>query len=372
MSRHTPLYSAHIACGARMVDFSGWAMPLHYGSQLAEHHHVRRDAGMFDVSHMLITDVGGPGSLRLLRLLLANDCARLQADGQALYSCILNEHGGVIDDVIVYRLSEMAWRVVSNAGTRATVSAWLQAHVGDDTDLRVRDDLAIIAVQGPEARMACIPLLPAGLRAAVSALTAFHACWSGDYFVACSGYTGEDGLELILPASFALELWQRLLDAGVAPAGLGARDSLRLEAGMNLYGQDMDAGTSPLEAGLAWTVAWEPEARDFIGRATLSGQHDAGPAWQRVGVILEGRGVLRHGMEIGDTQGHAGTLTSGGFSPSLGRAIGLARIPAGMGSDIRVSIRGRELPLRLVTPPFVRKGQSRIPGLAVLSQGTRE
>ncbi len=352
-----------------MVDFSGWEMPLHYGSQLAEHHHVRGDAGMFDVSHMMITDVQGPGALGFLQTLLANDCARLQQVGQALYSCMLNERGGVIDDLIVYRLGEDGWRLVSNAGCRDTVSAWLRAHARGGVSLRLRDDLAIIAVQGPRARQACIPLLPRELRLAASALPAWHACGDGDLFVACSGYTGEDGFELMMPAPQAPGFWRRLAEAGVFPAGLGARDSLRLEAGMNLQGQDMDATTTPLETGLAWTVAWEPRHRGFIGREALTRQREQGPAWQRRGVILEGRGVLRQGMEIRDTRGHTGRVTSGGFSPSLGRAIGLARIPVAMGAGLMVGMRGRQLPLRLVTPPFVRGGRSCIAGLRVRTAG---
>ncbi len=365
MTRRTPLYQSHIAAGARMVDFSGWEMPLHYGSQLAEHHHVRRDVGMFDVSHMRITEVEGPGSLAFLRQLLANDCARLSVAGRALYSCMLNENGGVLDDLIVYRRSESAWRIVSNAGTRECVDAWLHARRGEGVTLRGRDDLAIIAVQGPGSRSTCVPLLPAALRDEAMDLEPFQACGSAEYFVACSGYTGEDGLEIMLPAIQAAGLWRQLLQAGAAPAGLGARDSLRLEAGMNLYGQDMDSAISPLEAGLAWTVAWEPGERNFIGRAALARQREAGLTQRRCGVILEGRGVLRHGMQIVDTDGHSGIVTSGGFSPSLGRAIGLARVPVNMGRELWMTLRGRQLPLRRVSPPFVRKGASCVAGLEV-------
>jgi len=373
MGKRTALYQSHLACSAKMVDFNGWDMPLHYGSQLQEHHRVRSDVAMFDVSHMLITDIAGPGCLVFLQHLLTNDCSRLHA-GQGLYSCMLNETGGVLDDLIVYRVAAENWRMVSNAGTRTQVSAWLQQHGGDDVSLWPREDLAIIAVQGPAARGRCLSLLPATLRERAAGLPAFHACQEQELFVARTGYTGEDGFELILPAIDVVGFWQLLLESGIAPAGLGARDSLRLEAGMNLYGQDMDAETTPLEAGLAWTVAWQPEGRDFIGRQALQGQRVMGVRQRQTGVILEGRGVLRNGQEIVDAYARIGKLTSGGFSPSLGRAIGLARVPVDMEAQAEVVIRGRHLPLRLVSPPFIRMGTSCIEGLdiAVAHSGIRE
>jgi aminomethyltransferase len=359
MSKQTPLYETHVAEGAKLVDFAGWDMPIHYGSQIEEHHIVRRDAGMFDVSHMCVVDLHGNRSRDLLRYLMANDVAKLDGKpGKALYSCMLNARGGVIDDLIIYHMDTVWYRLVVNAGTRDKDLAWLLKHAASfDVEVRERDELAMIAVQGPEARDKVHAVL--GRDAAkVEGLSRFSAAEVRDLFVARTGYTGEDGYEIVVPAEQAEDLWQKLRDAGVSPCGLGARDTLRLEAGMNLYGQDMNEETSPLISGLAWTVALEPASRQFIGREVLEAEREQGVAQQLVGLLLEDKGVLRaHQKVIVDGVGE-GETTSGSFSPTLGRAIALARIPAGEAEECLVEIRGRRLKARIVKPPFVRNGKA--------------
>jgi aminomethyltransferase len=357
LMRRTPLYAAHIAAGARMVDFSGWEMPINYGSQIEEHQAVRRDAGMFDVSHMTVVDVRGAGARAYLLRLLANDVSRLVQPGKALYSCMLNERGGVIDDLIAYYLEADYYRLVVNAATRDKDLLWLQAQApGFDVRIGEQGDLAMIAVQGPLARQKALSALPAGATAEAERLQPFFACRPGDLFIARTGYTGEDGFEITVPAGQASELWDQLLAAGVRPCGLGARDSLRLEAGMNLYGQDMDEDVSPLESALGWTVAMK-DAREFIGRKALEEQKAAGVARRLVGLVLQDKGVLRAGQAVSTAQG-AGITTSGGFSPTLQQAIAFARIPAGNAVECVVNIRGKNLPARIVRPPFVRQGRA--------------
>lgn len=343
-----------------MVDFAGWDMPLHYGSQLDEHRLVRESAGMFDVSHMQVTDVTGAGAEDFLRRLLANDVSRL-ASGQALYSCMLREDGGVIDDLIVYRLNDRnEYRVITNAGTREKDLAWMRAvAAGFDAALTVRDDVALIAVQGPAARDKVHGVLGADIAGVVETLKPFYAVQAGDLFIARTGYTGEDGYEIMLPASDAPAFWRSLHEAGVASVGLGARDTLRLEAGMALYGQEMDEAVNPLEAGLGWTIAWEPEDRNFIGREALEPLR-AGTARTSKGLVLLDKGVLRPHQKVMFGGREIGELTSGSFSPSLGRAIGLARIDKDISGDCMVEVRGRLLAARIVTPPFVRHGRVRV------------
>lgn len=354
----TPLYQQHLASDAKMVDFAGWEMPIHYGSQLEEHHQVRRDAGMFDVSHMVVVDIEGPAATAFLRHLLANDVARTQTPGKALYSCMLNERGGVIDDLIVYFMNNEWYRMVVNAATRAKDLAWMtQQSAGYMVTLNEREDLAMIAVQGPNAREKAATALGDALAPAMALKPFFAAECGNDMFVGRTGYTGEDGFEIMLPAAQAGATWEALLAAGVKPIGLGARDTLRLEAGMNLYGQDMDENTSPLEAGLSWTVALEPTYRDFIGSAALQTLRNSGPTRKLVGLVLEGRGVLRAHQRVATANGD-GETTSGGFSPTLGKAIALARVPANTGDTCEVEVRGKLLPARVVRYPFVRHGKS--------------
>lgn len=360
MAQTTPLHAAHLAAQARMVDFGGWDMPINYGSQIEEHHAVRRSAGMFDVSHMTIVDLVGAEARDFLSRLLANDVAKLQTPGKALYSCMLNERGGVIDDLITYFLAEDRFRLVVNASTRDKDLAWIRGQAeGTSLTVRERDDLAMIATQGPEARSRVAETLPSASAEAVLALKPFSAGCAEDaahpWFVARTGYTGEDGFEIALPAEAAVAAWDRFVAAGIQPCGLGARDTLRLEAGMNLYGQDMDEDVSPLASGLAWTVALGDD-RDFIGREALERQQAEGVAERLVGLVLEGRGVLRHGQEVITDQGK-GVVTSGTFSPTLSKAIALARVPAGTAGEVAVDIRGKQLPARVVRPPFVRKGE---------------
>ena len=362
MRKRTPLYEAHVNLGAKIVDFGGWDMPLHYGSQIDEHHKVRQDAGMFDVSHMTVSDLKGTKVRDCLRRLLANDVAKLTARGRALYSCMLNEQGGVIDDVIVYYFSDDWFRMVSNAATRDKDLAWI-SNLAKAFDMQVteRVDLAMIAVQGPNARAkACSVLGDDATRQAAGRLKPFRSISAGNMTLATTGYTGEDGFEIILPASESIDIWKKLLDASVAPAGLGARDTLRLEAGMNLYGSDMDESTSPLESGLAWTVAFEPAQRDFIGRQALESQRKAGLERKMVGLVLEGKGVLRNHQKLVCNDSGDGEITSGSFSPTLGQSIALARVPAGAqpGARCRVELRGKWVEARIVKYPFVRHGKS--------------
>ena len=363
MTRKTILNDSHRALGARMVDFGGWDMPIHYGSQIDEHHQVRRDAGMFDVSHMTVVDLAGAGARPFLRRRLANSIDRLKLPGKALYACMLNEAGGVIDDLIVYFRGEDRYRLVVNASTRDKDLAWIGAQAAAfDVEVRERPELSIIAVQGPCARERVLGLLGAADGATVGTLARFAAAEVpgtafGDLFVARTGYTGEDGFEVMVPGDRAVELWDALLAAGVKPAGLGARDTLRLEAGMNLYGQDMDEAVTPYEAALGWTVSLD-EGRAFIGREVLEAQKRNGVPRQMVGLVMEEKGVLRHGQKVLTPDGE-GEILSGTFSPTLGKAIAFARVPAGdVGDGVRVDIRGREVPVRVVKFPFVRDGKA--------------
>jgi len=384
MPLRTPLYDSHLAARAKMVDFSGWEMPIHYGSQIEEHHAVRRDAGMFDVSHMCALDLAGPDATRWLRHLLANDVAKLTTPGKALYSCMLDQDAGVIDDLIVYFFTPERYRIVVNAGTAAKDIAWMRGQLeGFDAGLIVRrringdavaiiaaqgpdakerrltgsDSVAMIAVQGPRARERFWTAFPDS-RAATEPLAVFQAAEWKDWMIARTGYTGEDGFEITIPADDAAQVWQKLLDAGVKPCGLGARDTLRLEAGMNLYGQDMDEDISPYEAGLKWTVDLKDPARDFIGKSALEGKHARPVRNQFAGLLLLDRGVLRAHQKVVTPQGE-GEITSGTFSPSLNQSIALARLPAGVaiGSEVEVEIRDKRLKARVVKPSFVRNGK---------------
>jgi len=361
MGSRTPLYDAHVAAGAKIVDFGGWDMPLHYGSQLEEHHAVRRDAGQFDVSHMTVVDVAGRGARAFLQRLLANDVARLGVAGKALYSCMLNHDGGVVDDLITYYLGPDRYRVVVNAGTRQKDLAWLAAEANAfDVSITERAELAMIAVQGPAARERAASLISAEWREAALALGSFHALEAGELFIARTGYTGEDGWEIALPAAAATDYWNRFMAAGIRPCGLGARDTLRLEAGMNLYGSDMDDNVSPLEAGLGWTIAWEPAERDFIGRGPLEALRKRTDLRRFSGLVLEDRGVLRDHMRVVVEGVGEGEITSGGFSPTLQKSIAMARIPAGDYDRALVEVRNRMLGVRVVRMPFVRHGKAQI------------
>lgn len=361
MTEKTVLNATHRELRARMVDFGGWDMPLNYGSQVEEHHAVRRDAGMFDVSHMTVVDLHGPRTREFLRHLLANSVDKLKKTGKALYTCMLNEKGGVIDDLIVYFFDEAHFRLVVNAATRAKDLAWIEQQAkAFDVQVIERPEFAMIAVQGPNAREKVLGLLAQVDHERIEKLGKFAAAAAQGpngmpLFVARTGYTGEDGFEILVPNEHAVTLWKALLEVGVVPAGLGARDTLRLEAGLNLYGQDMDETVSPWEANLGWTVSLD-EGREFIGRHALEAQKAAGVEREMVGIVLDEKGVLRHGQKV-LTAGGEGEILSGSFSPTLGKALGFARIPAGQAQGLRVDIRGRELPLRRVKYPFVRDGK---------------
>ena len=358
MGQRTPLYEQHLALGAKMVDFGGWDMPLHYGSQVEEHHQVRRDCGVFDVSHMTVVDVTGAQAKAWLQHLLANDVERLKTPGKALYSGMLNERGGVIDDLIVY-LTDWGYRVVVNAATRDKDLAWMQAQTaGFDVALNERAELAMLAIQGPNARAKTAELVSPARAALIHELKVFQGLPEGDWFIARTGYTGEDGLEIMLPAEQAADFLTELVGAGIAPIGLGARDTLRLEAGMNLYGQDMDEDTSPLAANMAWTIAWEPAERQFVGRSALESQRAAGNQPKLVGLVLEERGVLRAHQVVRVEGVGEGEITSGSFSATLNKSIALARVPAATGDRAEVEIRGKWYPVRVVQANFVRNGKA--------------
>ena len=360
MGNKTALYTTHQAMGGKLVDFGGWDMPLHYGSQIEEHHKVRQAAGMFDVSHMTVVDVTGTDAKTYLQYLLANDVAKLDSLlGKALYSGMLNHDGGVIDDLIVYNLGDW-YRVVVNCGTREKDLAWMN-QVADNFSVTIteRPELAMIAVQGPDAIRIASSLLSPEQAAVINSLQVFQGLPAGDWFIGRTGYTGEDGLEIMLPNEAAADFWQALADAGVAPCGLGARDTLRLEAGMNLYGHEMDDSVSPLAANMGWTIALQPAERDFIGRTAIEAQKAAGTTYKLVGLVLRERGVLRAEQIISvDGSEEKGVITSGTFSPSLGYSIALARVPRSIGSHCQVDMRGKLVTVEVVAPNFVRNGKA--------------
>jgi len=367
--QRTALYAAHVAAGAKLVDFAGWEMPINYGSQVEEHHIIRRSAGMFDVSHMVVSDITGSGAKAWLQHLVANDVAKLQPN-QALYTCMLNPEGGVIDDLIIYERGNGNYRIVSNAATRDGDLAWFQAQAASfDVTITERPELAMIAVQGPQARDKALSVLSGDARATVEGLKRFYAAEVetdlGVVFAARTGYTGEDGFEWVVPNEVAQQWWQRFVDAGIQPCGLGARDTLRLEAGMMLYGSDMTTTTTPLESGLNWTIAWGEEGgpkRDFVGRAALEAQKAAGVPRKMFGLLLQDRGVLRSHMMVQVNGQNVGAITSGGFSPTLERSIALARVESAaglkLGDTCQVEVRGKALNARVVKANFVREGQA--------------
>jgi aminomethyltransferase len=360
MGNKTALYTTHQAMGGKIVDFGGWDMPLHYGSQIEEHHKVRQHAGMFDVSHMTVVDVTGADAKAYLQYLLANDVAKLDSlFGKALYSGMLKEDGGVIDDLIVYNLGDW-YRVVVNCSTREKDLAWMnQVATSFSVTITERPELALIAVQGPEAIRITSSLASAEQAQVIADLKAFQGLPAGDWFIGRTGYTGEDGLEIMLPNEQAVDFWNALTNAGVAPCGLGSRDTLRLEAGMNLYGHEMDETLSPLVANMGWTIAWQPAERNFIGRKALEAQKAAGVTYKLVGLVLRERGVLRAEQVVSiEGSDEKGIITSGTFSPTLGYSIALARVPVTIGSHCQVDMRGKLITVEVVAPNFVRNGKA--------------
>ncbi|WP_143871532.1 glycine cleavage system aminomethyltransferase GcvT [Catenovulum sediminis] len=356
MTNKTVLHAKHLESGAKMVDFHGWEMPIRYGSQIEEHQAVRENVGMFDVSHMTVVDVKGSDATAYLQKLLANDVAKLKEQGKALYSGMLNEQGGVIDDLIVYYFAANDYRLVVNSATREKDLAWLsQVTAGFDVTLNERADLAMIAVQGPKAPEVVAGLLSQTQQNLIANMKPFYGVQAGELFIATTGYTGEAGYEILLENELAAEFWQKLLDAGVVPCGLGARDTLRLEAGMNLYGQDMDESISPLAANMGWTIAWQPEDRDFIGRAALT-EYKNKQTEKLVGVVMTEKGVLRSGSKVRCAAGE-GIITSGTFSPTLGHSIAFARVPVDAGDELEVEMRKKWVTVSVVKPAFVRHGK---------------
>jgi len=341
-----------------MVEFASWQLPVHYGSLVNEHMAVRQAAGVFDVSHMTIVDITGEGAIDYLRRLLCSDVATLHNAGAALYSCMLNEQGGIIDDLIVYFLGKERYRIIVNAATRDSDLLWMNHQAGEyKVQITEQPQLAMVAVQGPQSVALVNSLLSNELASMSCKLNRYEACEADDWFVAATGYTGENGYEIALPESEVENFWQSLLESGVTPCGLGARDTLRLEAGMNLYGIDMDESNSPLTSGLGWTVGWQPKGRDFIGRAALEKERLEGPAKKMTGLVLDGKGVLRGGQLLYKDNHPVGVITSGTFSPTLKESIAFARVDADLIGDCEVQIRRNRLPVRQVKRIFVRHGQ---------------
>ena len=354
--KHTPLYQAHVDAQGKMVDFGGWEMPLNYGSQIEEHHQVRSDAGMFDVSHMTVVDFKGTQAKVFVQILIANDVEKLKTEGKALYSCMLNKSGGVVDDLIVYYINDEDYRMVINAGTTEKDIAWINSQAqGFDVSVEPKFDLAMIAVQGPNAREKVFAAMP-GVENIAGELKPFNAASLGGLFIARTGYTGEDGFEIMLPEKSAEFTWKMLLEGGVKPCGLGARDTLRLEAGMSLYGSEMNEEVSPLEAALSWTVDLSNEDRQFIGRKALEELKNDGAKNTIVGLVLEGKGVIRDHQKVVTSLGD-GEVTSGTFSPTMGKAIALARVPMGATGSCEIEMRNKLVSAKIVKPPFVRNGK---------------
>jgi len=364
--RRSPLYEAHRAAGGRMVPFAGWEMPVQYAGLVEEHLAVRTRVGLFDVSHMGEILIESPHALAAVQRLITND-ARPLAVGQGLYTPMCNPDGGVIDDLIVFRTADHEYLLIVNAGTRAKDLAWIQEHAAPAKVRDLSDEVALLALQGPRAE----DVLEAASGARLGALLPFHrlegiAVQGISVAVARTGYTGEDGFEIAPAWDSAPRVWEALVEAGrphgLAPVGLGARDTLRLEAGLMLYGQDIDETTSPLEAPLAWTVKFDKE--EFIGRPELERQRKDGVARRLVGFEADGRAIPRHGCEIRAAGERAGTVTSGTFSPSLRRPIGMGYVPraaSARGSGLEIEVRGSPVPARVVRLPFYRRAPG--PGL---------
>jgi aminomethyltransferase len=352
----TPLFEMHQQLGARIVDFGGWALPVNYSSQVEEHHAVRNQVGMFDVSHMTVSDITGKETLPFLSNLLANDIAKVSGQsGKAMYSCMLNDKGGVIDDLIVYYLDDQHCRMVTNAATNKKDLAWLQEQAKKfDVSVTEKPQLALIAVQGPAAIEKIQAVFAGSIANVLNELKRFQGAFAKDVFIGRTGYTGEDGVEMIMPREQADIMWSSLIDAGVQPCGLGARDTLRLEAGMALYGSDLDEEHTPLESGLSWTVAIKDD-RQFIGRPALANAQ----RYKMIGLVFDGKGILRGHQKIFLNNQCIGEITSGGFSPTLECSIALARIKnisdIDVGSTLQVEIRKKFMDVRVVNYPFVKK-----------------
>jgi glycine cleavage system T protein (aminomethyltransferase) len=366
--RKTPLNAVHRASGAKMVPFGGWDMPVEYSGLISEHMAVRKAAGLFDVSHMGEFEVEGPGALAFLQRVTANNVAKL-VDGQAQYSAFPMPNGAPVDDVIVYRRAADRYLLVVNAGNIEKDFRWLQEQGPQDVTLRNRSDAyALIALQGPRAQEILQPLTTLDL----GALKYYHFADvevdSHPVTVSRTGYTGEDGFEIFVPPAQVEALWKRLLEAGgekgLVPAGLGARDTLRLEARMCLYGQDMDETTSLIEAGLGWIVSLDEAKGDFPGRAVLAEQKKNGPPRKLVGFEVTGRGIARHGYPVLVHDERVGEVTSGTYAPFLQKNIGLCYVPAtraAVGTELAIDIRERKVLARVVPTPFYKRPDKAAP-----------
>jgi len=362
--QHTPLHDAHVARGAKMVDFGGWHMPLQYEGILAEHRAVRTGVGIFDVSHMGEIDFTGPGALAAVQKLITNDAAKL-VDGKAMYTAVCYPDGGIVDDCIVYRHHGEWLRIVVNASNIAKDFAHFVAHAGGlCTITNNSDKVALIAVQGPKARALVARLADESLLQVPSFGFAAARLAGEDIVAARTGYTGEDGFELFVAEGRALAVWDALLAAGAAPIGLGARDTLRLEAKLCLYGNDIDATTSPLEAGLGWVVKLDKLARGdaFVGGDVLARQKAEGLKRTLIGFRVVDKNIARHGAEIVDATGAVvGHVTSGGPAPTVGGAVGIAYVPLALsapGTALTIQQRGRSFPAEVVKGPFYKRPES--------------
>jgi aminomethyltransferase len=357
MALRTPLYETHRKAGARLVEFAGWDMPVQYAGVLAEHEAVRTRVGLFDVSHMGEVVFRGPRALEALGRLFTNDLARV-VDGQAQYGCLCREDGGILDDVVVYRRAADDLLVCVNAANRKKDHEWLAAGAMSGADVRDEsDEWAQLALQGPLAAQLLQRLTNANLSALRTYRFARGEVAGAPCLVARTGYTGEDGYEIFCPPGDAPRIWDELMEAGrhekIAPCGLGARDSLRLEMAYRLYGSDMDERNTPLEAGLGWVV--KLAKGDFVGRDAILRQKELGVARKLVGFVLTEPGIARHGYPVLQGGNRVGEVTSGTRSPTLGTSIGLAYVPpalAAEGSTFAVEIRGRATGARGVKTPF--------------------
>ena len=340
----TSLYPEHEVLQAKFVEFHGWKMPLHYGSAIAEHMAVRQNAGLFDVSHMTIIDMIGAGGRHFLRRLMTRDIDEIKHPGGACYSCMCNEQGGVIDDVLIYYRQPDNYRLIFNAATKSRVLEWLNTHSqGYSIGFQVRHDLSMIAVQGPEAIQKVMGIVSPYQMDMLSTLKRFNSIEDQQIFFSRTGYTGEDGLEIILPAHESMEMWKKLIHANVQPCGLAARDSLRLEAGLMLNGQDMDEHISPLECGLDWTISWKAYDREFIGKPSLIQQQEENQYSRMIGLALDAQAILRHGQPVTAYGQNVGHITSGIFSPLLKKSVAFARIQANaVSKPLHVEIRGKQ------------------------------
>lgn len=354
--KQTPLYACHVAQNAHMVAFGEWEMPMHYGSQIQEHLNTRREVGMFDVSHMVVTDIQGPEATHFLRSILSNDVAKIQPN-QALYSCLLHHQGGVLDDLIVYQLSTDHYRLITNSVTREKISLWLNQLAQDfQITLQPQTQYALIAIQGPKAiETVSQQFATLGLQSKIKALKSFSALQTEHCFIARTGYTGEPGVEILLSAEDGVSLWNNLAEAGVSPCGLGARDTLRQEAGLNLYGQEMDETTNPYEANLGFTIDLSDSTRNFIGKqAVLAMQAQA--QFNLVGLVGDKSQIMRRHAPVFLADKTEGVVTSGTYSPTLSCAIAFARIPKQPAASVEVMVRRSPVQAQVVKLPFVRQG----------------